>query len=100
MKTTKEEILKTSKWEEFKGFCFPSPRCDEQYDLTFVSVDDTFAVLSKGVQTYWWNNSHERLMDLEEAWEYFTEDYCEEHDISPENQEECDEIVFNNFKGK
>lgn len=94
MVKTKEEWLKENGWEEFIGFCFPSPRAENDFELTFVEKEEALKVISEGVKSYWWNESHEQLYELDTAWEYFTEDYCDKHNLNPKSQKEIDNILL------
>lgn len=91
---TKEEILKGNGWVEFVGFCFPSPRAEEEEDLTFVSKEEAFEVISKGVKTYWYSDIRERIYTLDDAWDYFTEDYCDKNKLDFNTQEEIDKYLL------
>ena len=91
---TKEEWLLDNGWSAFKGFCFPSPRADNDWELTFVEEKEALNVISEGVQTYWWDKSKEQLYDLDTAWEYFTEDYCDKNNLNPKSQKEIDDILL------
>lgn len=75
---TKREVLEANGWTVFEGYCFPSPPADED-NYTFVEKEEALKVFSEGVKIYFWNEFKERLLDEEEAWEYFFEDWCDKN---------------------
>jgi hypothetical protein len=74
---TKKEVLEANGWTVFEGYCFPSPRADEDDQYTFVEKEEALKVFSEGVKIYFWDECKERLLDEEEAWEFFYEDWCD-----------------------
>lgn len=76
---TREEVLLDKGWKVFKGFCFPSPRAEEQEDLTFVEEKEALRVISEGVKNYWTDDFRDQIYDLDTAWEYLYDDWCDEH---------------------
>jgi len=88
---TKREVLLENKWTTVRGFCFPVPRANEDYDNTFVAEEDALPVIAKGVQEFWMrpnNDWDEYVHELDEAWDYFLDDYHDEHDKEFDEQVE------------
>lgn len=81
----KEKILAHNKIEKLIGYCFPTPCAEESDQLTFVEKEMVYEVLEKGVQTYYWSNCKERLMDLDEAWDNYVEDFIDSYPTLPHN---------------
>jgi hypothetical protein len=99
---TKKEILRLNGYDEFVGYCFDTPPADDEGFKTFVDKEEVFKVLEQGVQTYFWNNSHEQLFDLEQAWEYYEEDFFDnfdqdKFDWTPEN---IDKVILAEYEKK
>ncbi len=76
---TKKEILLKNGWEEMIGYCFDACRADDE-QLTYVDKEEVFKQLEKGVQIFYWNESHEDLKDLETAWDYLCDDEMNENE--------------------
>jgi hypothetical protein len=80
---TKREILLENKWTTVRGYLFPIPNPNEDYDNTFIPEEDALPVIAKGIQEYWMklDDSYDVFVhDLDDAWEYFLDDYHYEHD--------------------
>lgn len=82
---TKREVLIENHWEPMIGYCFPTP-CAEEDMLTFVEKEECEKVFAEGPKEYFWNDSHDRLFELEEAWDYFLDDYYELHNKNFEEE--------------
>lgn len=92
MLKSKEQVLQEQGYEVLIGYCFQTPPAPEEDMLTFVEKKEVEAVIAKGPQKYWWNESHERLYDLEYAWDCFYQDHCDTNDLDL-SEDEFDKLM-------
>lgn len=89
----KEKALADNGYEIMVGYCFSTPPACEEDCLTFVEQKEAEAVFAKGPVKYWWNESHERLYDLDQAWDCFYDDYHNSHPDVDLSEEEFDKLM-------
>ncbi len=83
----KTKILIKNGWEKSEGYVFNTPISGD-YEFHFVEKNEVEEAVKKGSKTWWWDTNNEMIVELEEAWENFTELYW-----SNEFDDEDDENV-------
>ena len=83
----KETILEYYKFEKTEGFLmdYDKPEDDEFLNV-FITKEEWFNKSLEGFKTFWWNGKAERLLDLDEAWEYLEEDIWDRLGFKEEKQ--------------
>ena len=74
----KKIILSKNDFEVMEGCCFSNPT-DQDYENHFVSKEEIEKALKEGYKTYFFKKDYDYIMNLEEAWENFTDYYWDEN---------------------
>lgn len=81
----KKVILEKHGFELMEGFIMDYDKPEEDHMLSvFISKEEWFKRSLEGFEEYWWNGKTERLMNLEEAWEFLCEDIWDEKNFTDE----------------
>ena len=71
----REIILEHYGYSKTEGFIMDYDKPDDNNLLdVFITKEEWFEKSLEGFKTFYWNGKTERLMDLEDAWEYMIED--------------------------
>lgn len=81
----KKVLLKHFGWTEEEGYAMEYDRADDDSILgIFITKEEWITKTLEGCKTYYWNGKTERMLDLDEAWEYLEEDEWDKNNIQSE----------------